>query len=48
VILTEASAMLQSRYGIGHVTLQPEVPGWRGAAVVRVWRGNSGSKPGDS
>jgi len=45
-ILTEASAMLQSRYGIGHVTLQPEVAGWRGAAVVRVWRGNSGPKPG--
>lgn len=41
VILTEASAMLQTRYGIGHVTLQPEVPGWRGAAVVRMWRGNS-------
>lgn len=48
VILTEASAMLQSRYGIGHVTLQPEVPGWRGAAVVRVWRGNSGPKSGIS
>lgn len=47
-VLTEASAMLQSRYGIGHVTLQPEVPGWRGAAVVRVWRGNSGPKSGIS
>jgi cobalt-zinc-cadmium efflux system protein len=46
VILTEASAMLQSRYGIGHVTLQPEVPGWRGAAVVRMWRGNAGPKSG--
>ena len=43
VILTEASAMLQSRYGIGHVTLQPEVRGWRGAAVVQVRRGNSGA-----
>lgn len=42
VILTEASAMLQSRYGIGHVTLQPEVRGWRGAAVVQVRRGNAG------
>jgi hypothetical protein len=37
-ILTEASAMLQARYGIGHVTLQPEGPGWRGTAVVRLWR----------
>lgn len=46
VILTEASAMLQTRYGIGHVTLQPEVRGWRGAAVVRVWRGDSGPKSG--
>ncbi|HEX9684852.1 MAG TPA: cation diffusion facilitator family transporter [Burkholderiales bacterium] len=46
VILTEASAMLQTRYGIGHVTLQPEVPGWRGAAVVRVWRGDSGPRSG--
>ena len=45
VILTEATAMLQSRYGIGHVTLQPEVPGWRGAAVVRVLRGSSSSRP---
>ena len=41
-ILTEASAMLQARYGIGHVTLQPEIPGWRGTAVVPLWRGNSG------
>jgi cobalt-zinc-cadmium efflux system protein len=48
VILTEASAMLHSRYGIGHVTLQPEVPGWRGAAVVRMWQGKSGPKPGNS
>lgn len=46
VILTEASAMLQARYGIGHVTLQPEVPGWRGTAVVQVRRGNSGSPAG--
>lgn len=45
VILTEATTMLQSRYSIGHVTLQPEVQGWRGAAVVRVLRGNSGSRP---
>ena len=45
VILTEATTMLQSRYSIGHVTLQPEVAGWRGAAVVRVLRGNSGSRP---
>ena len=37
-ILTEASTMLQARYGIGHVTLQPESPGWRGTAVVRLWR----------
>mgnify|MGYP001404316525 CR=1 FL=1 len=44
VILTEATAMLQSRFGIGHVTLQPEVPGWRGAAVVRVLRGHSGPR----
>lgn len=39
-ILAEASAMLEARYGIGHVTLQPEIPGWRGASIVRVWRGN--------
>lgn len=43
-ILTEATSMLQSNYGIGHVTLQPEPPGWRGAAVVRVLRGNSGPR----
>jgi len=47
-ILTEASAMLQARYGIGHVTLQPESPGWRGTAVVRLWRGNSGPRSGIS
>ena len=47
-ILTEASAMLQARYGIGHVTLQPEHPGWRGTAVVRLRRGNSGPRSGIS
>lgn len=48
VILTEAAAMLQARYGIGHVTLQPEIRGWRGAAVIQVRRGNSGSGAGTS
>ena len=47
-ILTEASAMLQARYGIGHVTLQPEIPNWRGSSVVRLWRGNSGPRSGIS
>lgn len=37
-ILEEAAAMLQSRYGIGHVTLQPEIPGQRGTSVIRLWR----------
>jgi len=36
-ILAAAAAMLQQRYDIGHVTLQPEVPGQRGTAVVRRW-----------
>jgi len=36
-ILAAAAAMLQQRYDIGHVTLQPEVPGQRGTAVVRLW-----------
>lgn len=38
-ILAEAASMLRQRYGIGHVTLQPEVPGQRETAVVRLWPG---------
>jgi cobalt-zinc-cadmium efflux system protein len=38
-ILAEAASMLQQRYGISHVTLQPEVPGQGGTAVVRLWPG---------
>lgn len=38
-ILAEATAMLQSRYSIGHATLQPEIPGRMGTAVVRLWPG---------
>jgi cobalt-zinc-cadmium efflux system protein len=38
-ILANAAAMLQQHYGIGHVTLQPEVPGQRGTAVVSMWPG---------
>jgi cobalt-zinc-cadmium efflux system protein len=47
-ILTEASAMLQARYGIGHVTLQPETPGWRNTSVIHLRRGNSGAGSGIS
>lgn len=47
-ILAEASAMLQDRYGIGHVTLQPESPGRRRSSVVRLWRGHSGPRSGMS
>jgi cobalt-zinc-cadmium efflux system protein len=36
-ILAAAAAMLQQRYGIGHVTLQPEIPGQQVTSVVRLW-----------
>lgn len=42
-ILAAATALLQDRYGIGHVTLQPEAHrprGARGTTVIRLWRGN--------
>jgi len=41
----KAASMLQQRYGIGHVTLQPEIPGRQGTAVVRLW---PGKRPGRS
>lgn len=46
-ILSTAGALLHDRYGIGHITLQPEVrdaPGSRRTSVIRLWRGNS--RPG--
>ncbi len=39
-ILAAATALARDRYGIGHVTLQPEAPrpkGARGTAVIRLW-----------
>ncbi len=50
-ILASASAMLRDRYGIGHVTLQPEVrggPGRQRTSVIRLWPRNSGPPPGIS
>jgi cobalt-zinc-cadmium efflux system protein len=38
-ILAEASAMLRDRYGIGHVTLQPEPPQRERTSVIRLWPG---------
>lgn len=38
-ILSEATAMLQARYSIGHATLQPEAPRRQGSAVIRLWPG---------
>lgn len=50
-VLASATALLRTRYGIGHVTLQPETP--RGpneveTSVVRLWRRNSGPPSGIS
>jgi len=39
-ILASATTLLESRFGIGHVTLQPETPrgpGERDSSVVRLW-----------
>jgi cobalt-zinc-cadmium efflux system protein len=39
-ILAAASALLHDRYGIGHITLQPEsrdAPGRRQTSVIRLW-----------
>lgn len=36
-ILAAAASMLQQRYGVGHVTLQPETPGQAVTSVVRLW-----------
>jgi cobalt-zinc-cadmium efflux system protein len=38
-ILEEASGMLRERYGIGHVTLQPEPPQRERTAIIRLWPG---------
>ena len=46
-ILSAASVLLHDRYGIGHVTLQPEVrdaTGARRSAVIRLWPGKSGPR----
>lgn len=45
-ILAQAASMLLQRFGVGHVTLQPEIPGQRSTAVVRRWRGSSGPRSG--
>lgn len=44
-VLSAVSALLQERYGIVHVTLQPEMrdaPGARRTSVIRLWPRNSG------
>jgi cobalt-zinc-cadmium efflux system protein len=44
-ILAAAGALLQERYGIGHITLQPEVrgaPGRGQTSVIRLRPGNPG------
>jgi cobalt-zinc-cadmium efflux system protein len=38
-ILEEASGMLRERYGIGHVTLQPEPPQRERTSIIRLWPG---------
>jgi cobalt-zinc-cadmium efflux system protein len=48
-ILAAATALAHDRFGIGHVTLQPEAHGprgGRGTAVIRLWRGKSGPRSG--
>ena len=50
-ILSAAGAMLHDRYGIEHVTLQPEVrgaPGIRRTSIIRVWPRDPGPGPGTS
>jgi cobalt-zinc-cadmium efflux system protein len=42
-VLAAAAAMLQARYGIGHVTLQPETPQPQRTSVIRLWPRNPGS-----
>jgi cobalt-zinc-cadmium efflux system protein len=36
-VLAESAAMLRARYGIGHVTLQPETPQRQRTSVIRLW-----------
>jgi cobalt-zinc-cadmium efflux system protein len=43
-VLAEAAAMLQTRYGIGHVTLQPETPPPQRTSIIRLWPRNSGPR----
>jgi len=38
-ILAEASGMLRDRYGIGHVTLQPEPPQRERTSIIHLWPG---------
>jgi cobalt-zinc-cadmium efflux system protein len=38
-ILAEASDMLRDRYGIGHVTLQPEPPQRERTSIIHLWPG---------
>lgn len=41
-VLSAASGMLRDRYGIGHVTLQPEIPQRGQTSIIRLWPKNSG------
>ena len=36
-VLAEAARMLRARYGIGHVTLQPETPQRQSTSIIRLW-----------
>jgi cobalt-zinc-cadmium efflux system protein len=36
-VLAEAAGMLRARYGIGHVTLQPETPQRQRTSIIRLW-----------
>jgi cobalt-zinc-cadmium efflux system protein len=38
-ILAQASGMLRDRYGIGHVTLQPEPPQRERTSIIHLWPG---------
>jgi cobalt-zinc-cadmium efflux system protein len=38
-ILSEATAMLRTRYDIGHATLQPEIPKQERTSIIRLWPG---------
>jgi cobalt-zinc-cadmium efflux system protein len=44
-VLAAAAGMLRARYGIGHVTLQPETPQGQRTSTIRLWPRNSGPRP---